>query len=269
MRRTVANMVAAKGWRYAKCGMPAAVLQEQQWDAPKAGEGEVVVKMLAAPILGEDLQMVMGTLGGLQAEAYPAVAGTQGVGEVVEVGKGALTAKGSRVLLSNYAVGSWATKVTTDAVNVQALDAKAAAALEPGQLALLPVYCSAVAMAKEYGDVKGKTAVVLGSDLPVGAALAAVLASHGASVTSIASTSTDASHSAEYATPSFTHTHTHCHHATASSSTVWAALCSTRLSLPRRRGMRTSFSYSHMSACHFPHVVPPHATTHTTTAPPS
>ena len=179
MRRSLANL-AVKGWQYDKCGLPGKVLKAAQWAERAPAEGEVVVKMSAAPILAQDVRLVMGVLGGLQAESFPATAGSTGAGEVASVGAGVVgLKKGSKVLLSRPTAGSWATEVTTDFSNVEDVsDLKLSAA----QLSLLPIYTSAEVMATAYGDVAKKTVLVLGADLPQGAALVGALEAKGAKV---------------------------------------------------------------------------------------
>eukprot|EP01061_Rhynchopus_euleeides_P015052 TRINITY_DN25857_c0_g1_i1.p1 TRINITY_DN25857_c0_g1~~TRINITY_DN25857_c0_g1_i1.p1 ORF type:complete len:255 (+),score=74.67 TRINITY_DN25857_c0_g1_i1:175-939(+) len=179
MRRSLANL-AVKGWQYDKCGLPGKVLKAAQWAERAPAEGEVVVKMSAAPILAQDVRLVMGVLGGLQAESFPATAGSTGAGEVASVGAGVVgLKKGSKVLLSRPTAGSWATEVTTDFSNVEDVsDLKLSAA----QLSLLPIYTSAEVMATTYGDVAKKTVLVLGADLPQGAALVGALEAKGAKV---------------------------------------------------------------------------------------
>ncbi|KAJ9468403.1 hypothetical protein DIPPA_33152 [Diplonema papillatum] len=57
------------------------VLKAAEWKpaAPVAGD-DVRVRLLCAPILAHDVQMIMGTYGGYKAEEYSVVAGTEGVG---------------------------------------------------------------------------------------------------------------------------------------------------------------------------------------------
>ena len=184
MRRTVVSLAGAvKGWRYEKCGLPANVLRAAQWNSRAPGEGEVVVRMTAAPVLSDDVKMVMGVLGGQQAEAYPATGGTSGVGEVERVGPGVVgIAKGAKVLLSSNTVGSWATEVTTDSANLHNVSS---VSLPAHHLALLPLYAGAEVMATAHGNVANKTVWVLGADLPQGAALAESLTTKGASVVAV------------------------------------------------------------------------------------
>eukprot|EP01063_Lacrimia_lanifica_P022651 TRINITY_DN30188_c0_g1_i1.p1 TRINITY_DN30188_c0_g1~~TRINITY_DN30188_c0_g1_i1.p1 ORF type:complete len:296 (+),score=124.29 TRINITY_DN30188_c0_g1_i1:62-949(+) len=178
MRRSLPSLAAVRGWRYERCGLPGKVLQQGEWAAPTLGEHDVRVKMQAVPVLAQDVQMVLGMYGGYKAEAYPAVAGTEGVGEVVEAGASSCVAKGTKVALAKQNVGSFATEVTTSHEHVIVLPK----GLDAATQAVLPLYAAAVRMATDFGDVAGKNCVVLGADSPMGSALAAVLKSKGAKV---------------------------------------------------------------------------------------
>ncbi|MEM9443998.1 MAG: 2-enoyl thioester reductase domain-containing protein [Verrucomicrobiota bacterium] len=67
-------------------GDPAEVIELKDKELPKLGPGEVLVKMLIAPINPADLNMIQGVYG-VKPE-LPAVPGIEGVGEIQEVGEG-------------------------------------------------------------------------------------------------------------------------------------------------------------------------------------
>ncbi|KAJ9468404.1 putative trans-2-enoyl-CoA reductase [Diplonema papillatum] len=182
MRRTAATQAAAKGWAYARCGLPGKVLKAADWPAAPVAGDDVRVRLLCAPILAHDVQMIMGTYGGYKAEKYPAVAGTEGVGEVVEAGPASSVKKGAKVAFLKQNTGTWATEAVVQSGHVFDVSGLGIA---DDELALLSVYAAAVVMAAEYGDVKGQTCWVLGSDLALGAALTSALKAKKAKVVTV------------------------------------------------------------------------------------
>jgi len=70
--------------RYHERGDPLAVLQLEDISVPELGEGEVLLKMLAAAIHPSDMGLINGSYGNLRD--LPAVGGREGVGKVVAVG---------------------------------------------------------------------------------------------------------------------------------------------------------------------------------------
>ena len=83
--------------RFHSCGDPAQVLRLEDIPTPQPGPGEVLVRMLAAPVNPSDRMFIAGTYG--QAAQVPATAGFEGVGIVIESGGGWLGRflKGRRV----------------------------------------------------------------------------------------------------------------------------------------------------------------------------
>ena len=55
-----------------------------KWETPRAGEGEIVVKMRASGICGSDIPRVLGD----EAKYYPIILGHEFAGEAVEIGGG-------------------------------------------------------------------------------------------------------------------------------------------------------------------------------------
>lgn len=67
-------------------GIPKEVLRAEEIDVPFPKKGQVLVKLLRASINPSDLGMIGGSYGRLRE--LPAIAGREGVGEVVELGEG-------------------------------------------------------------------------------------------------------------------------------------------------------------------------------------
>jgi mitochondrial enoyl-[acyl-carrier protein] reductase / trans-2-enoyl-CoA reductase len=72
--------------RWCQCGAAEEVLELAEEPLPEVQRGEVLVQMRLAPINPSDLNLIAGTYG-LKAP-LPAVAGLEGVGEVMAVGEG-------------------------------------------------------------------------------------------------------------------------------------------------------------------------------------
>lgn len=77
---------------YDRFGPPLQVLYEKEISPRPLKEGEVRLKLLMASINPSDFGMIEGTYGRLK-EAFPTVAGREGVGEVVELGGGVTAVK--------------------------------------------------------------------------------------------------------------------------------------------------------------------------------
>src|SRR5687768_7590658 len=93
--------------RFHEFGKPAEVLRLEPLELPPLGEGEVRLRMLAAPVNPADLNLVEGTYG--VKPPLPAIPGIEGCGEVVE-SRSAEYTKGDRAIVLRRA-GSWATHV--------------------------------------------------------------------------------------------------------------------------------------------------------------
>ncbi len=97
-------------------GDPAEVLQVRDVPDPTVGRGQVLVRMLMAPVNPSDLLMVRGVYG--KQPPLPCTPGFEGVG-VVEKGNGlmAMSVRGARVAVLNGTSGNWAEKVVIPARN--------------------------------------------------------------------------------------------------------------------------------------------------------
>ena len=89
---------------YRNYGKPTEVVQAEEVEVPALKEGQILVKFLRAAINPSDLGMIGGSYGTLKE--LPAIAGREGVGEVVEVASGATIKVGERVRLSAE-LGTW------------------------------------------------------------------------------------------------------------------------------------------------------------------
>lgn len=106
-------MEQAKALMYSEYGKPGEVLQVEHRSVAEPGEREVSLKILAAPIHPSDMGMILGKYGNL-AE-LPAVAGREGVAEVVQTGAGVTeVAEGDRVMVPR-GTGSWQSRCTVPA----------------------------------------------------------------------------------------------------------------------------------------------------------
>ncbi len=89
---------------YRSYGKPTEVVAIEEIEVPALKKGEILVKFLKASINPSDLGMIGGSYGSLKT--FPAIAGREGVGEVVEAAEGATIKVGSRVRLSAD-LGAW------------------------------------------------------------------------------------------------------------------------------------------------------------------
>jgi NADPH:quinone reductase-like Zn-dependent oxidoreductase len=120
--------------RFHECGKPAVVLRLEAVDTPPLAEGEVRLKILAAPINPADLNFIEGTYGVKPAlQALSALPGTEGCGEVLE-SRAAGFAPGDRAILLRRA-GTWAEQATAPAAHLFRLPD----GIDPLQAAMLKV----------------------------------------------------------------------------------------------------------------------------------
>ncbi len=99
---------------YRNYGTPAEVVSAEEVEIPALKNGQILVKLLRAVINPSDLGMIGGSYGNLKT--LPAVAGREGIGEVVEVSGDVNIKVGQRVKLSSEA-GAWQQYQVLDAEN--------------------------------------------------------------------------------------------------------------------------------------------------------
>ncbi len=108
-----ARMESAKALVYASHGKPEEVLRLEERPVGDPGPGEVKLRVLAAPLHPSDFGMILGNYGRLAS--LPAVAGREGVAEIVACGEGVTDYRpGDRVSVPS-GVGSWQTAVVVPA----------------------------------------------------------------------------------------------------------------------------------------------------------
>ncbi|MEX0320781.1 MAG: 2-enoyl thioester reductase domain-containing protein [Puniceicoccaceae bacterium] len=94
-------------------GLPGEVIRLEERELGTPGVGEVLLRILAAPVHPSDFGMILGKYGSLPT--LPAVAGREGVAEIAEVGEGVTDyAIGERVLVPKGA-GAWQSTVVVQA----------------------------------------------------------------------------------------------------------------------------------------------------------
>lgn len=102
---SVSAAVRAQALQYESHGAPMNVLKKVE--GPASGSGDVRVKMIAAPINPADLNLVQGVYG--EQVPLPAVAGNEGLAEVLDPGSSSFKA-GDRVVPKRIGFGTWATE---------------------------------------------------------------------------------------------------------------------------------------------------------------
>ncbi|CBZ23261.1 conserved hypothetical protein [Leishmania mexicana MHOM/GT/2001/U1103] len=155
--------VAATGWRYHRHGAPEKVLQYERYRVPfDRTSGQVVVKMLAAPVHRHDKNLIEGHGGPIAVPktCLPHVAGVEGVGVVEEVGSNAQLAlkEGDLVWINNPAVGSWATHIVTDAENLDVVPCRADVDIE--YLASLSLFHTAYHLTHDFVNIQPNDVVL-------------------------------------------------------------------------------------------------------------
>jgi NADPH:quinone reductase-like Zn-dependent oxidoreductase len=102
--------------RYEQTGLPADVIEAVTLDLPAAGPGEALVALRSAAIHYSDLGLINGTYG--KARTLPAIAGREGVGEVVALGPGVTTPKIGALVRMPEASGVWREAVVAPAAEL-------------------------------------------------------------------------------------------------------------------------------------------------------
>lgn len=149
----------AKALVYSRHGEPRDRLQLHSYSIPAATSTQATVRMLASPINPADVNQIQGvypskpvfstTLGTVEPSA---VAGNEGVGEVVAVGAGVKTlVRGDWVFMRRTGMGTWRTHMQVDEADVaKVVDRDGLSALQVGTVSVNPV--TAYRMLKDFGD---------------------------------------------------------------------------------------------------------------------
>ncbi|XP_063168129.1 enoyl-[acyl-carrier-protein] reductase, mitochondrial isoform X1 [Candoia aspera] len=108
-----ATQAGPRGLVYEQHGEPAQVLHLKDIGLAKLGGSGVHVKMIAAPINPSDINMIQGTYAILAD--LPAVAGNEGVGQVMDTGNCVTALKpGDWVIPADAGLGTWRTEAVFD-----------------------------------------------------------------------------------------------------------------------------------------------------------
>jgi trans-2-enoyl-CoA reductase len=111
-----AGMNSAKALTHAEFGRPAEVIRLEERPVRDPGPGEAQLKVLAAAVHPSDFGVILGKYGRLPD--LPAVAGREGVAEVVAIGDGVEDVQvGDRVAIPKDS-GAWQTRATVPAVDL-------------------------------------------------------------------------------------------------------------------------------------------------------
>jgi len=102
--------------RYARHGLPAEVLEAVALDLPAPGPGEALVALRCGAIHYSDLGLINGTYG--KAQSLPAVAGREGLGEVVALGPGVTAPKIGALVRMPEEEGVWREAVVAKAAEL-------------------------------------------------------------------------------------------------------------------------------------------------------
>ena len=112
-------MEVSKALVYHRHGNPMEVLQLEERTLPPLQEGEVRLRLLAAPIHPSDIGMILGKYG--RCADLPAIGGREGVAEITEAGPGVSGFEpGDRVVVPTT-VGAWQTQSIATATELFAV----------------------------------------------------------------------------------------------------------------------------------------------------
>ena len=147
----------AKALVYSQYGEPKDVLSLHTHSISPPTSTSITLRMLAAPINPADINQIQGVYPSkpamntsLATNTPSAVAGNEGVAEVVSVGGGAKTVgKGDWVIMKSTAMGTWRTHMQVDENEVLKIDDKTGLTpLQVGTVSVNP--CTAYRMLKDF-----------------------------------------------------------------------------------------------------------------------
>ena len=129
--------------------IPQASIAAVEFSLPHLMEGQVLIKVLAAPINPSDVMTLTGVYGMLPP--LPAVGGNEGVGVVAELGPGVTSPAVGQTVLLPVGSGTWTTHLVADAKKLMPLPN----GVDPLQLAMLTVNPpTAYLLLKEFVDLQ-------------------------------------------------------------------------------------------------------------------
>ncbi len=128
---------------------PQASIAAVEFTLPPLGPGQVLIKVLAAPINPSDVLTLTGVYGMLPP--LPAIGGNEGVGVVAELGPGVTAPAVGQTVLLPVGAGTWASHMVADAGKLMPLPN----GVDPLQLAMMTVNPpTAYLMLKEFVDLQ-------------------------------------------------------------------------------------------------------------------
>ena len=128
--------------------VPQASIQAVEFSLPPLAEGQVLVKVLAAPINPSDVLTLTGVYGMLPP--LPATGGNEGVGVVAALGPGVTAPAIGQTVLLPVGAGTWTTHLVAEAKKLMPLPN----GVDPQQLAMLTVNPpTAYLMLREFVDL--------------------------------------------------------------------------------------------------------------------
>ncbi|XP_045195674.2 enoyl-[acyl-carrier-protein] reductase, mitochondrial-like [Mercenaria mercenaria] len=160
VHRRYASSVNSMSVVYNEYGNPNKVLKTENCQLSKCLQAdEVLVKMLMAPVNPSDINMVEGTY--FMKPKLPAVAGNEGVGEVLDVGTNVKSLKtGDWVIPNQAGFGTWRTHAVADYPRLR----KISNDIPPLSAATIVVNPStAYRMLKDFGNLKPGDVVIQNS----------------------------------------------------------------------------------------------------------
>lgn len=129
--------------------IPQASIAAVEFSLPPLMEGQVLIKVLAAPINPSDVMTLTGVYGMLPP--LPAVGGNEGVGVVAELGPGVTSPAVGQTVLLPVGSGTWTTHLVADAKKLMPLPN----GVDPLQLAMLTVNPpTAYLLLREFVDLQ-------------------------------------------------------------------------------------------------------------------
>lgn len=150
---------------YSEYGDPVKVVQKQEESLPQLKSNEVLIKMLAAPVNPADINTIQGKYP--ERPTLPAVAGNEGIGEVVQTGELVRNiAVGDHVVPLATGLGTWRTHAVLPSESVLRVP-KELGIVEAATLTVNP--CTAYRMLRDFANLKpGNTVIQNGANSACG-----------------------------------------------------------------------------------------------------